>query len=268
MADDRVMTDRDPRVLAMSWRRSAHTPGTMIDVRPNAPTSPIHRRPALLRAAAVLLTLIFLAGSLSGCVRVRAAMAVTEDDRVSGEFVVAIPTISDNDPGPKIPVPPEFKNKVRGEPYKEEQFSGTRLAFDTLTFDELNQLVTNLSAIGTAANRFTFSMRRSGELVIVDGMVDLTSLPKDRTDVKIKISFPGKITTTNGSEEDGTLSWNPRPGEITELSATVEYAGSSGSWTGWLVLVFGLAVAAAAMVGALALITHRRSHQSPQDTTV
>lgn len=232
----------------------------MIGVHANTETPRSRPRPA--RAVALLVTLLLLVGSVSGCVRVRAAMAVTEEDQVSGEFVVAMATASDNDPGPKFQIPPELKGRLRAETYREEQFAGTRLMFQELSFDELRQVLTNPAVAGPANNRFAFSLRRSGPLVIVDGTVDLKSMPKDRTDVRIKISFPGRVTTTNAAEEDGTLSWNPRPGEVTELRATVEYAGTSDSWTGWLALVIGLAIAAAGMVAALALITHRRARQT------
>jgi hypothetical protein len=232
----------------------------MIDVYATSSTP----RTRYTRLPVLLLVLVVTALSLTGCVRVRAAMAVSEDDRVTGEFVVAMPTTNDSDPGPRLQVPPEFKSRVRAEPYREEQFAGSRMLFTTLSFDELRQLV---SSIGSAGNRYKFILRRSGELVVVEGMVDLTGMPKDRTDVKIKVRFPGKVTSTNGTDDDNTVSWTPRPGEVTELRATVEYSGSANSWTGWLALVFGLAVVAAAMVGTLALVAHRRTHRDTQDTT-
>ena len=64
------------------------------------------------RPAALLLSLfLLLTFTLTGCVRLHAAMAVSEDDRVSGEIVAATPPTQDSDPGPQLKVPQDLTSR-------------------------------------------------------------------------------------------------------------------------------------------------------------
>ncbi|MEV8440355.1 DUF3153 domain-containing protein [Actinosynnema sp. NPDC051121] len=212
------------------------------------------------RASALLLPVLLLAlFSLTGCVRLHAAMALSTDDRVSGEIVAATPPTQDNDPGPQLKVPEELAGRVTTKPYKVDDYVGTQLSFNGLTFDEVRSLSTATSA---SSSRYQLTFRRSGDLVTLSGSVDLTQVPPERADIQVKISFPGEIVDTNGQEEDNaTISWAPKPGQASMLSATVRYAGANSvSYFGWTMLVAGLTGGAALIVVILAIVAHRR-HQ-------
>ncbi|WP_285751360.1 DUF3153 domain-containing protein [Lentzea sp. NBRC 105346] len=213
------------------------------------------RRSSALLVPVFLLLALF---SLSGCVRVYAAMAVSEDDRISGEIVAATPPTQDNDPGPQLKVPPELASRVTTKPYRVETYAGTQLFFNGLTFDEMRTLSV---ATSSSNSRYQLSFRRSGDLVTMSGSVDLSQVPAERADIQVKISFPGSVVNTNGREEEqGTIAWSPKPGQASMLSATVRYAGSeSTSFFGWAMLVAGLTAGAALIVVVLALIAHKRS---------
>jgi hypothetical protein len=211
--------------------------------------------------ARVLLLPVFLllaAFSLSGCVRLHAAMAVSEDDRVSGEIIAATPPTADNDPGPQLRVPSELASRVTTKPYKVDAYAGTQLFFNGLTFDEVRTLSL---ATSSSSSRYQINFRRSGDLVTMSGSVDLTQVPIDRADIQVKISFPGGVVNTNGrEEEEGTIAWSPKPGQASMLNATVQYAGAdSEGMIGWVFLVGALTGGAALIVVVLALIAHRRS---------
>ncbi len=211
------------------------------------------------RASALLLPVFLLAVfSLTGCVRLHAAMALSQDDRVSGEIVAATPPTQDNDPGPQLKVPNELAGRVTTKPYKVDNYTGTQLFFSALTFDEVRALSTATSA---SSSRYQLAFRRSGDLVTLSGSVDLTQVPIDRADIQIKISFPGEIVDTNGKEEEPTtIAWAPKPGQASMLTATIRYAGeNSPSYFGWTMLVAGLTGAAALIVLVLAVVAHRRS---------
>ncbi|MFI9817253.1 DUF3153 domain-containing protein [Saccharothrix variisporea] len=211
------------------------------------------------RATALILPVMLLAFfSLTGCVRLHAAMALSQDDRVSGEIVAATPPTRDNDPGPQLRVPNELASRVTTKPYAQDNYTGTQLFFSGLTFDEVRALAAATSA---SSSRYQLSFRRSGDLVTMNGSVDLTQVPPERADIQVKISFPGEVVETNGREEESsTIAWSPKPGQASMLEATVRYAGeNSPSYFGWTMLLAGLTGGAALIVVVLAIVAHRRS---------
>ncbi|GAA2968295.1 DUF3153 domain-containing protein [Actinokineospora diospyrosa] len=224
-----------------------------------------HPRSGLRRWAALLALTLLALLTLSGCVRVQAALAVSEDDLVSGQLVVAQVAIKQGDSGPALTIPPELKGKVRAQSYTADGYVGQTVSFQGLSFAE----ITVLSDAITAGKQYRLSFRRSGDLVTMGGSVDLTELPADRADIQVKVTFPGKITRTNGINDNGTVTWKPKPGAVTEFDAAVQYTDKSGvSWTKWVTIVGASAIGVALLVLALAFFTHRRSVRAAGPPTV
>src|SRR4051794_21294759 len=92
------------------------------------------------RALALALALLLALLALSGCARVRAALAVQADDTVNGEIVIATPQTSADDKGPAIEVPEDIRNDVEVSAYRQEGYTGSLMRFSGLTFDQLGQL--------------------------------------------------------------------------------------------------------------------------------
>jgi hypothetical protein len=194
--------------------------------------------------------------SLTGCVRIHAALAVSSDDQISGDLVIAALPVSKDDDGPNLTVPPELAEKVHIEPYTADGYVGQKVTITGLRFTELQLLVDSISTL----QQYRLSFRRSGDLVSLAGSIDLTRVPKDRADVQVKIAFPGRVIRTNGDNTDGTISWSPKPTAVTEFSATAQYSNVAGvSWTQWVVIVGGGAIGVSVLVVLLALFTHRRN---------
>lgn len=194
--------------------------------------------------------------SLSGCLRVHAALAVSPDDKVSGDLIIASLPVDEQDTGPKLTIPPELNDQVRAEKYTQDGYVGQKVTFTDLRFVDLAQLVQTISE----AKQYRLSLRRAGDLVTLAGSIDLTQVPKDRADVQIKVAFPGSVSRTNGDEDSGTVSWSPKPGAVTEFDAIAQYSTAGGdSWVRWAMLVGGSALLAAIVATLLALIAHRRS---------
>jgi hypothetical protein len=213
-----------------------------------------------VRRASRVIGLLMLFGvlvcSLSGCLRIHAALAVSPDDRVSGELIVASVQVNDQDSGPPLIIPPELNDLVRSEKYVDGDYVGQKVTFKDLRFVDVAQLVQTISE----AKQYRLSLRRAGDLVTVAGSVDLTQVPTDRADVQIKIAFPGSVTRTNGDDDNGTVSWSPKPGAVTEFDAIAQYSSAGGdTWVKWALLVGGAALLAAIVATLLALIAHRRS---------
>ena len=107
--------------------------------------------------------------------------------------------------------------------------------FSDLTFAELPQLANmNRDAAGV-----DISLRRAGDLVILDGRADLTSLTDPDADVSLSVSFPGEVTSTNGDQVAAeVVEWKLKPGVVSTMSAQARYTDPSArSFTGaaiWL----------------------------------
>lgn len=218
----------------------------------------VRRHRLAFRAPAALLPLVVLltALCLTGCVRLRATIAVSSDDHVSGELIVAALPGRDDDPGPQLNVPPTLASRVRAQPYVIDGYTGSQLFFNGLAFDELRQLAGSAS---TSTSRYQLTLRRAGSVVALTGFVDLTQVPKDKTDVQVKMSFPAHVTSTDGNNDGDTVTWSPKPGQVTQLNAMVRYDDAGmGSWFGWAVLVAIGAGSVATFVAVLALVLHRR----------
>jgi hypothetical protein len=194
--------------------------------------------------------------SLTGCLRIHAALAVSPDDLVSGELIVAALPVSEQDTGPPLTIPPELNDRVQAEKYAKDNYVGQKVTFKDLRFTDVATLVESISE----ANQYRLSLRRAGGRVTLAGSVDLTQVPKDRADIQIKVAFPGTISTTDGDEDDGTISWTPKPGAVTEFNAIAEYSDDGGeSLMKWVTIVGGGALLASVIAALLALIAHRRS---------
>ncbi|GLZ38617.1 DUF3153 domain-containing protein [Actinokineospora sp. NBRC 105648] len=215
---------------------------------------PRHRRSRRWAAFVPLALLLLLA--LAGCVRVQATLAVSEDDLVSGQLVIAAVGTKQGDTGPVLTIPKELAGKVKTQVYTADGYVGQTVSFQGLSFAEVTLLGDSI----TVGKQYRLSFRRAGDLVTMAGSVDLSELPPDRAEVQIKVSFPGSVTRTNGINTNGTVSWKPKPGAVTEFDATVQYTDKSGvSWTKWVVIVGASAIGVALLVLALALFTHKRS---------
>jgi hypothetical protein len=205
----------------------------------------------------LLLALVVATSLLSGCARVRAALAVQPDDTVTGEILIATPEKSADDAGPTITIPTELESDVDVSPYRQDGYAGSVLRFSGLTFAQVASLT---QVAGPAGNAVRFDMRRVGSRVLLGGAVDLTTVPVDRADFQLKIGFPGQVIDTNGDTDDSTVSWTFVPGEVGDTNAVVTFADpdapSAVNWT------IGLG-AMVALAGAGVVVLARRNRNPP-----
>lgn len=245
------------RGVACTARR---TPGTMSPVQPSpdtttpdAPvTSPRSPRPGIRVTAAVLLAAL-LVPVLAGCLRVQASMGVSSNDRVSGRIVAAVIPANPEDKGPQLKAPETLATKMRVEPYSQDGYVGSQVFFDDLNFGEVQQLG-QLS--DQTQGMFQLQFQRTGDLVALDGRVDLKSVPPHGSDVQFSVAFPARVAKTNGNREgDSVVTWKLPPGDVTRLHAEVSYADpNTRSFAGWAGIVGGITLAVAAVVAAMAYV--------------
>ncbi|MGW0050962.1 LppM family (lipo)protein [Nocardia cyriacigeorgica] len=220
---------------------------------PDAPvTTPRSPRPGIRVTAAVLLAAL-LVPVLAGCLRVQASMGVSSNDRVSGRIVAAVIPANPEDKGPQLKAPDTLATKMRVEPYSQDGYVGSQVFFDDLNFGEVQQLG-QLS--DQTQGMFQLQFQRTGDLVALDGRVDLKSVPPHGSDVQFSVAFPARVAKTNGNREgDSVVTWKLPPGDVTRLHAEVSYADpNTRSFAGWAGIVGGITLAVAAVVAAMAYV--------------
>jgi len=215
----------------------------------------------------MVLLLLVLAPALIGCVRVRTSLTVSPDDRVSGQIVAAAKPRDDNDRGPQLLNNLPFAQKVAVSDYDRDDYVGSQAVFSDLTFAEIPQLAgMNRDAAGV-----DISLRRAGDLVILEGRVDLTSLNDPDADVSLSVSFPGEVTSTNGDQvSPEVVEWKLRPGVVSTMNAQARYTDPSArSFTGAAIWLGVGSFVVAAVIGALAYNSRDRTPRpaAPQDQT-
>ncbi|WP_127782485.1 DUF3153 domain-containing protein [Rhodococcus sp. X156] len=195
------------------------------------------------------LLLLVMLPLLSGCLRARMTMGVSGDDKVTGEIIIAT---QGGAQAPKVEAPSAIADRVSVRSYDQDGYQGSQVYFSNLSFSELQQLTTMTSYSG---NQYRLNVRRSGEVVNLDGSVNLTSLRKEGADVQLRVNFPGEVTSTNGERDGSTgVSWNLPAGELTNIQAAATYQdpGTRGYFT-WFVVMILLVLGASALVVWMAL---------------
>jgi phosphatidylinositol mannoside-binding LppM-like protein len=217
------------------------------------------RSPNRSRLGAIALLILVLLPTLVGCVRVRASITVSSDDRVSGQIIAAAKPRNADDKGPQLLNNLTFANKVAVSDYSRDDYVGSQAVFSDLTFAELPQLANmNHDAAGV-----DISLRRAGDLVILEGRADLTSLNDSEADVSLSVSFPGEVTSTNGDQVSSEIvEWKLRPGVVSTMNAQARYTDPSArSFTG---AAIWLAVASFIIAGIIGTLAYYNRDQSPR----
>lgn len=203
--------------------------------------------------------LVVLGPALTGCLRVRATITVSPDDQVSGQIIAAAKPRNDNDTGPQLSLDLPFSQKVAVSTYKRDGYVGSQAVFSGLTFAELPQLA-NMNPDASGVN---LSLRRAGNVVILEGRVDLTSVGDPSADVELSVSFPGEVTSTNG-ERIGTdsVQWRLKPGVVSTMSAQARY--TDPSTRSFVNAALWLGLSSVAVAGLVALIAWYGRDRSPR----
>lgn len=219
----------------------------------------MHVRPGRHRLPALVLLLLILVPLAVGCVRVRASITVSPDDRVSGQIVAAAIPRDDDDKGPQLLNSLPFSNKVAVSRYERGDYVGSQAVFSDLTFAELPQLANmNRDAAGVDV-----SLRRAGNLVILEGRVDLTSLSDPEADVSLSVSFPGDVTSTNGDQiSTNVVEWKLKPGVVTTMNAQARYTDPSAR--SFTAAAIWLGIGSMIVAGIIATVAWMSRDQSPR----
>ncbi|BBY53303.1 protein LppM [Mycolicibacillus koreensis] len=188
------------------------------------------RRGGTRRLATIALLLLLVAPWMVGCVRVKASITISPDDTVSGQIIAAAKPRNDADLGPQLNADLPFGRKVAVSKYNRDGYVGSQAVFSDLTFGELPQL----AGMNPDAAGMNLTLRRSGDLVILEGRVDLTGLQDSEApgaseaDIRLTVTFPGEVVSTDGKRLTAEMvEWNPAPGVVSTMSAQARYTDPS-----------------------------------------
>jgi len=233
-----------------------------------ATSSPLRARgfTARRRRLLALAMLLFLVPLATGCLRARASITISPDDLVSGEIVAAAKPKTSKDMGPQLETNNlPFCHKVAVSNYDSDGYVGSQAVFSDLTFAEVPQLA-NMNSDASGVN---LSLRRNGNLLILEGRVDLTSVTDPEADVELTVAFPGAVTSTNGDRvEADVVSWKLKPGVVSTMTAQARSTDpNTRSFTGAGVWLGIASFAAAGVVAVLAWVSRDRSPRltAPRD---
>jgi hypothetical protein len=196
---------------------------------------------------------------LTGCVRITASITISPDDLVSGEIIAAAKQRNDKDAGPQLDPNLPFSQKVAISKYDHDGYVGSQAVFSDLTFAELPELA-NMNSDAQGVN---LSLRRAGDLVILEGRADLTSLTDADADVELTVAFPGAVTSTNGERVDPeTVQWKLKPGIVSTMNAQARYTDpSTRSFRG---AALWLGLSSLVVAGVVALLAWYSRDRSPR----
>lgn len=217
------------------------------------------RRFTAHRRLLALFALLLIAAPLTGCVRIRANITVSPNDQVSGQIIAAAKPRNETDTGPKLSADLPFAQKIAISGYNRDGYVGSQAVFSDLTFAELPQLAEmNRDAAGV-----NLALRRAGNLVILEGRVDLTSLSDPEADVELSVAFPGEVTSTNGERiGEDTVQWRLKPGVVSTMTAQARY--TDPSTRSFVHAAMWLVLSTFATVGVVALIAWQGRDRSPR----
>ena len=176
---------------------------------------------------------------------------------VSGQIIAAAKPRTDKDTGPQLDSNLPFSQKVAISKYEQDGYVGSEAVFSDLTFAELPQLA-NMNPDAQVVN---LTLRRAGDLVILEGRADLTSLTDPDADVELSVAFPGQVTSTNGERVGSDMvAWKLKPGVVNTMNAQARYTDPSTRSFRGAALWLGLSsLAVAGLVAVLAWFGRDRS---------
>jgi hypothetical protein len=194
---------------------------------------------------------------IAGCLRVKASITISPDDLVSGQIIAAAKPRNQKDAGPQLDPNLPFSQKVAISQYDHEGYVGSEAVFSDLTFAE----VPDLANMNSDAQGVNLSLRRAGDMVILEGRADLTSLTDPEADVELTVTFPGAVTSTNGERIDPDMvQWKLKPGVVNTMTAQARYTDpSTRSFRGAAMWLGLSSVVVAGLVAVLAWYGRDRS---------
>lgn len=211
---------------------------------------------SMRKALAALVLALTVAMSLTGCLKVDAALTVSDRDTVNGKMVVAIL----KDVASQIPAKSKVKtdglyvagNGITLSGYDDGAFVGTTYTFENVPIKDFRMAKGNGSQL--TIERSIDSLYTLGVLDFGEGSMNaddpyvanvLAQLSKT-SQMKIEITYPGSVIETSGVISGTTVHWTPELGKYLWINADVR--APLTNWTLIYVLIGAAAILFATLI--------------------
>jgi len=200
-----------------------------------------------------------LALLLSACLKLDMDLQVSENNTVNGSIIFGVDkqlieltggSIEDF-LGTDSPLPSDAEG-VATEPFEDDEFIGQRFVFDSVPLETLSSGTPDELRITREGDSFTVT----GALDLSSGLTGATGATGfpgaeqflQGADLRVRITFPGPVTDTNGEVDGNTVTWVPVVGERLELRATASAIPSGGDSNLTMLLIIAAVIVALAVV--------------------
>jgi len=201
----------------------------------------------------------------TACVKGDVDLTVRADDHVDGTIVVAVDrSFLPADPAAASALVDQVRSRAYAgtpsgatrEPYADARYVGSRVTIRDMSLLDFDRGTTGggLKIVHEGGRfKLTGTVDTAG-LAPAPGTLPTADQRRAAASfaVAVRVTFPGRVVSTNGSADGDTVTWRPRLGERLELTAEAE----DGTGPGWTTLVVAILVLVAA--AALALAVHPR----------
>jgi LppM domain len=217
-----------------------------------------------------VLSIVVLVFVMTGCMKLDMELKLSSDDTASGAMTFALDkqiveltggsfdALTDG----QTPLPSGVD--VSASDYEDDRFVGKTYTFEDVPIEQMND----------STDAESMQIRRDGDTYVVSGELDLTTdaleggtggqlgqAALQNAEVRIAITFPGAVQSATGQIDGNTVTWTPKIGERTELSAVGSAIGSDGASS---ILWIVLAVLAAVAIVVLVMLRSRRNRRPPE----
>lgn len=203
--------------------------------------------------------------ALSGCFKLDMSLELSPDNTVDGSIILAVArdqaALFGGEDALREALSGESNGLFGGQPttgsveskdYEDADWIGNEYVFTGVALDEFSSTDTGDLSITRDGDEFkvaeTLDLSQGA-----DGDPSAAAL-LDSAEAEISITFPGSVKSSNGVEDGNTVTWTPKPGEVTEISAV----GSAVAGIPWTLIIAVLALVTLVIVGIVLLVVLRK----------
>ena len=192
------------------------------------------------RIFSAVFTAIFVVLATTGCIKVDMGVTISDQDTVSGSTVFAfnkklVEIAKQNGAGEDMFDTASMfaaQDGVTTETYSEGDYEGTKFNFKDVPLDKFF----------SQSDSSSLHIERKGDQLIVSGLLDTsggstdvdavrnnpqTKALFDGSGIKVSITLPGQIVSTNGSQNGNTITWTAEVGKIINFKAVADTSGKT-----------------------------------------
>ena len=221
----------------------------------------------LLGLVAVLATVLLF----SGCFKLDMDLEVQSDESISGTMIIGLEkelaTMGGQDPSELFGDSGDLPEGATTEEWSDDRFIGQKVTFSDVPLSEFTE--------GMAEDGDEFTLTKQGDEFVFDATFDLTQDEAEGFDptemmkgaeLRVSLTFPGRVKESNGDEDGRTVTWEPKVGEKNEMHAVASAEGSVIDTVAGFVLPVGAGLVFIGLIAGL-LFFSKRSTAGPADAS-